>query len=150
MPLAFSDEAADMLLWSVYIRLEPAIALRKNFYLLGLFGYENWRSQNSWMMVRLDAERNIAGVLNPTATSAAAVTVNNFVQVPINSMDFAYGIGFDWDVLERVGLHGRFKVISHTDAGLNDKYKEWGINPEPSDKNDWITPVVSLEVKTWF
>lgn len=163
--LTFNEKDPNTLLWSFYTRLEPAIALHKNFYVLGLFGFENWRSDKSWMMVYVDAAKvsksnpnGVTGIRNPTKAANLAppngddtpVTVKNFVQVPIDFRDFAYGIGFDWDVLERVGLHGRFKVIQHIDQGLNDKYKEWGIDAKPADKNDWITPVVSLEVKTWF
>jgi len=151
-PLALSDDAKDMLLWSFYLRLEPAIAVHKNFYLLGLFGFENWRSQKSWMIVSRDRDGNITGVKNPIGSSNAAteVFVNDFVPVPINNIDYAYGIGFDWDMLERVGLHGRVKWISHEDRGLNDKYKEWGLEVTDADRNDWITPVISLEIKTWF
>jgi hypothetical protein len=154
--LEFSDEANDMLLWSFYFRFEPAIALHKSFYLLGLFGFENWRSKKSWMMVSKDGDK-VTGVLNPTDLdpnpvngNGAYITVNNFERVPINNIDYAYGIGFDWDMLERVGLHGRVKWISHEDRGLNDKYKEWGLNVTDAERNDWLTPVFTLEVKTWF
>jgi hypothetical protein len=180
-PLAFSDETEDMLMWSLYVRLEPAIALHKNFYLLGLFGYENWRARNAWMMRDVPTGR----ILNPIARSYQngdgktawfdpasktekvrqegtdafgmdrnKVTTENFVEVPIDYRDFAYGLGFDWDVLERVGLHGRAKYISHEDRGLNEYYdgvtKEKGTKFSAQDKNDWGTWVFSLEVKTWF
>jgi len=150
MSAATFDASGDnTLLWSFYVRLEPAIALHKNFYVLGLFGFENWRSEKSWMMVDRDSVNRVTGIINPTS-AAGGISPDNFVQVPIDFRDFAYGVGFDWDVLERVGLHGRFKVIQHIDKGLNDKYNEWGIDAKPADKNDWITPVVSLEIKTWF
>jgi hypothetical protein len=182
-PLAFSDETEDMLLWSAYVRLEPAIALHKNFYLLGLFGYENWRSRNSWMMRdvktgriinpvtrRYQNEDGLFGYTNQvgdfvehgdgnTAVPAVGlpreyVTSENFTEVPIDYRDFAYGLGFDWDMLERVGLHGRAKYISHEDRGLNNYYdkvtKEKGTKFSAQDKNDWGTWVFSLEVKTWF
>jgi hypothetical protein len=175
--LAFSEDGKNMLLWSFYLRLEPAIALHKNFYLLGLFGYENWRSDKSWMMVdrgspRINPQGKIIGVFNPTTTVPGAVSESNFVQVPIDYRDYAYGLGFDWDMLERVGLHGRVKWISHEDRGLNKKYDEWAAegrgqgalvdpaNPDgprqdvfvPTDnmRNDWSTPVFSLEIKMWF
>jgi hypothetical protein len=154
VPLAVDEKDANTLLWSFYMRLEPAIAVHKNFYLLGLFGFENWRSDKSWMMVSFDDDGKIKGTRNPTLAGAGGetepVSPKSFVKVPIDFRDFAYGIGFDWDVLERVGLHGRFKVIQHIDQGLNDKYNEWGIDAKPADRNDWVTPVVSLEVKTWF
>jgi len=149
--LEVDEKGENTLLWSFYLRLEPAIAVHKSFYVLGLFGFENWRSDKSWMMVGRASATNdsITGILNPTET-LGGMSPRNFVRVPIDFRDFAYGVGFDWDVFERVGLHGRFKVIQHIDQGLNDKYKEWGINAKAEDKNDWITPVVSLEIKTWF
>jgi hypothetical protein len=163
--LAFSDNADNVLLWSFYLRLEPAIALNKSFYLLGLFGYENWRSQKAWMMVSRDGNGNISGIYNPIQRTMGATPVakpENFVKVPIDYRDFAYGIGFDWDMLERVGLHGRVKWITHEDKGLNDFYdankasltdyiyKDAKGNIKDSERNDWSTPVFSLEIKTWF
>jgi hypothetical protein len=178
--LALNEKGGNTLLWSLYARLEPAIALHKNFYLLGLFGFENWRSDKSWMLVN----KNPAGqvipptsggsvVYNPTTTnfSATRMSPDNFVRVPIDYRDYAYGLGFDWDMLERVGLHGRVKWISHEDKGLNDMYEKWhregfevkdadgtvtGVretslfNYTSADQNDWRTPVFSLEIKMWF
>jgi hypothetical protein len=173
--LEFSDNGENTLLMSYYLRLEPAIALHKNFYLLGLFGFENWRSQKSWMMIN----PNDGTPMNPVGVSSdnASITPDNFVPVPIDYRDFAYGLGFDWDMLERVGLHARAKWISHGDKGYNDwlisyhkaKYdKDKAANdqynaehpdrvrpPQPyqepvTGQNDWGTWVVSLEIKTWF
>ena len=190
-PLAFSEEAEDMMLWSMYVRLEPAIALHKNFYLLGLFGYENWRARDAWVLTRISTasanqRRNNGRILNPTTlfftdcdgafardNAPEEITPENFVKIPINYVDMAYGLGFDWDMLERVGLHGRVKYITHEDKGLNEYYdkmvqeyntfrenknKEEGTPGLPylpyiirgADKNDWGTWVFSLEIKTWF
>jgi len=172
--LEFSDAGDNTLLMSYYLRLEPAIALHKSFYLLGLFGFENWRSQKSWMMVNSDGT-----YINPVAISShqTSITPDNFVRVPIDYRDFAYGLGFDWDMLERVGLHGRVKWISHKDQGYNDwltgyskanydkiKQENEQYNRDHPDRvrppvpyqepvtgqNDWGTWVVSLEIKTWF
>ncbi len=130
MPLAISDKPEDMLLWSMYLRFEPAIALHKNFYLLGLVGYENWRSQKAWMTSKDDrsSSKGLVNIIN--------ITPSDFKRVPINYQDWAFGLGFDWDILERVGLHTRVKWISHTDVEFED--------------NNWATPVASMEVKTWF
>jgi hypothetical protein len=170
-PLAFDadTDAKGVHLWSMYLRLEPAIALHKNFYLLGLFGYENWRSQKSWMLANyVEGNPNYGRYMNPVTTGAGSVRQNSFVKVDINHRDFAYGIGFDWDMLERVGLHGRVKWMTHEDRGLNEYYKEVekkrkDLNAARSaeqqvqyveftdeDRNDWATPVFSLEIKMWF
>jgi hypothetical protein len=170
-PLSFTDDADDMLLWSMYLRLEPAVALHKNFYLLGLVGYENWRSKRSWMMVSLDADDKVTGFFHPIHTPiSGTITPKNFKEVPIDYRDLALGIGFDWDMLERVGLHGRVKWMSHEDRGLNkfyekhkesitkadedrleaNKYTDNNGEIKDSFKNDWSTPVFSLEIKAWF
>ena len=113
-PLAVSSKSDDVQLWSLYLRFEPAIQLTKRFYLLGILGFENWRSQKAWMV-------------------DSAGTIKN---VPIDFRDAAYGLGFDWEILDRVGLHFRSKYMSHKDMSFT--------------LNNWATPIVSLEIKTWF
>jgi hypothetical protein len=187
--LPSSDPIDDnTLMWSFYMRLEPAIALTKNFYVLGLFGYETWRSDKSWTLIN-SANRDISAstpaiartaardlIRNPTTTRHHATTTNatqvsgpgEFVRLPIHTSDMALGIGFDWGILTRVGLHGRLKWMTHTDVGLNNFYDEVneyraartgdGITDAhrapldfiDADRNDWKTPVISLELKTWF
>ena len=112
-PLAFNDRSKDMLLWGTYLRFEPAVALTKKFYVIGLAGFENWCSQKAYATIN-DV---------PTWT-------------PIDYRDYALGLGFDWEMLARVGLHGRFKWMQHDDI----KYAA----------NNWATPVVSTEIKMWF
>jgi hypothetical protein len=76
------------------MRAEPAIALTDKLYVLGLLGYENWRSDMAYM------------------TDAASGEV---VKVPIDYIDWAYGAGFDWDFAARVGFHARAKWMKHED-----------------------------------
>jgi hypothetical protein len=113
-PLVAGDGKDHTLLWSLYLRFEPAIALSDRLYLLGLVGYENWRSRKAWMA---DEEGEVR-------------------RVPIDYVDVAYGLGLDWDMLERVGLHLRARWMEHRDTHFGD--------------NDWATPMVSTEVKMWF
>jgi hypothetical protein len=91
-PMAFAPK--DLMLWGTYFRMEPAIALTEKFYVLGLAGYENWRSDMAYME-------------NP-ATGAV-------VRAPIDYWDYAFGGGFDWDIASRTGLHGRYKWMKHKD-----------------------------------
>jgi hypothetical protein len=112
--LTAGDGGENTLLWSLYLRFEPAIALSQKLYLIGLVGYENWRSAKAWMADESGVVRN----------------------VPIDYVDVAYGLGLDWDMLERVGLHLRARWMEHHDKEYSD--------------NDWATPVVSAEVKMWF
>jgi hypothetical protein len=116
-PVAFSPK--DMMLWGTYVRLEPAIALTQKLYLLGLAGYENWRSDMAYMEI-----------LNPQDGSL------NVERRPIDYKDYAFGAGFDWDFVSRVGLHGRYKWMKHTDEFFSD--------------NDWAAFVASAEIKMWF
>jgi hypothetical protein len=113
-PLAFNDKSKDMLLWGTYFRFEPAIALAKKFYVIGLFGFENWRSQKAY------------------------ITLDNIIMTKnaIDYRDYAFGLGFDWEMLARVGLHGRFKWMQHDDINFSG--------------NNWATPVMSMEIKMWY
>lgn len=113
-PIAFNCGSDEMLLWGTYVRFEPAIALTNKFYLLGLAGFENWTSNKAYTEVSSKVAKN----------------------TPIDYRDYAIGIGFDWDMLSRVGLHGRFKYMEHNDIQI----------PE----NNYKTPVVSAEIKMWF
>ncbi len=91
-PVAFSPK--DLMLWGTYVRVEPAIALAAKFYVLGLAGYENWRSDMAYMDDPASGE---------------------VIRKPIDYVDWAYGGGFDWDFAARVGLHGRYKWMKHKD-----------------------------------
>lgn len=125
LPCAFNAKNEDMLLFGSYLRMEPAVALSKKFYLLGLVGFESWKSEKAY--VKEAREREVDG---ETVRDSASVAC------PINYRDFAIGIGFDWDMLSRVGLHGRIKWMKHDDAEL--------------PKNNYATPVISTEIKMWF
>ncbi len=116
----FNDRSDDVLLWSLYLRFEPAIALSKKFYALGLLGFENWRSRKAYQVAK-------------QAPGSDSLVV---YRSPIDYRDAAWGVGFDWDALERVGIHARLKWMRHKDMHDRD--------------NDWATPVISAELKTWF
>ncbi len=110
-PIAFSEK--DQLLWSLYLRFEPAISISNKFYILGIAGFENWKSEKGWIK-----------------------TADSVVSSPIDFRDAAMGIGCDWEMASRVGLHLRFKWMNHKDVNFS--------------KNDWATPIISSEIKMWF
>ncbi len=56
--------------------------------------------------------------------------------MPMNFKDAAYGIGFDWDMLERMGLHGRIKWMTHKDENFK--------------ANNYETIFTSFEVTMFF
>jgi hypothetical protein len=91
-PIAFNQK--KQLLWSIYVRLEPSIALSNKFYFLGLAGYENWKSDNAWM----------------------TDSTGSVIFCPIDFRDIAYGVGFDWEMFSNVGLHTRVKWMQHEDV----------------------------------
>lgn len=113
--LTTGEQANGMLLWGDLIRFEPAIALSEKLYILGISGFENWRAATAWTK-------------DPVSAS--------IVSRPIDYRDFAWGLGCDWQAIERVGLHGRCKWMNHDDVNV----------PE----NNWKTPIVSGEIKMWF
>ncbi len=87
----------DQLLWSLFLRFEPALALSNTLYILCIAGIENWKADKAWM--------------------AAGAGVKH---APIDFRDYAFGAGFDWDAASRVGLHGRIKWMRHVDFNYPD------------------------------
>ena len=64
-------------------------------------------------------------------------------KVPINYLDYAAGLGFDWEMSPRVGLHTRAKWMRHED----DNYLDPTTN---THSNNWQTPILSMEIKMYF
>ncbi|MCX7914257.1 MAG: hypothetical protein N2511_06710 [Thermodesulfovibrionales bacterium] len=137
-PLAISEKGNSTQLWSIYLRFEPAIALTKQFYLLGILGFENWRSDKALMNIRYDSFKNeyLGEDVQPILAVGSGTRRIALYKVPIDYRDMAIGLGFDWEILNRVGIHGRFKYMTHQDVYMS--------------YNNWSTPVVSMEIKTWF
>lgn len=140
-PLAFNEKADDMLLWGTYLRFEPAIAVTGKFYILGLAGFENWKTGKTYMY--LDSVKGSPVTSQYIEENLGTAARDQFVNegtrlfnVPINYRDYALGIGFDWDMLARVGLHGRIKWMKHDDVNFK--------------SNSWETPVIAAEIKMWF
>jgi hypothetical protein len=138
--IALNDKTKDMLLWGTYVRFEPAIAITNKFYILGVAGFENWRAQNTYMPIYCtsandfdtsDIEKNLG-----TEAKNQYNKGKRLFLVPIDYRDYALGVGFDWDVLARVGLHGRVKWMKHDDVNFQ--------------ALSWETPIISAEIKMWF
>ncbi len=134
-PLAVKTDGKDVQLWSFYMRFEPAIALTKKFYLLGIAGFENWRSDKAWMKFK-KSDSTLVNQYLPSSAKEAFNAGDTILNVPIDFRDAAFGLGFDWEILERVGLHGRAKYMFHNDVNFR--------------RNNWATPIISCEIKTWF
>ena len=168
----------DAMLTSFYFRIEPAVAVTKSFYVLGLFGFENWKTSQSYMWIPklfnmrkpLASDEEFAGDTDAFLTAKAEYDEakdiydenedgkqwGTTVNVPIDYRDFAYGFGFDWDFSPRVGLHGRMKWFSRVDEGLNskkdeiEKLLEDNDSPLSAPDHDFDGWILSGEIKMWF
>jgi hypothetical protein len=150
----------NTLLWSGMARFEPAISLTPSFQMLGLVGVESWKSDKAFRNRLANKQGIVPGgygyqlvkdaggaVINydnihyyePISSYAGASQPVPFVDAeasPVDYLQMAYGVGFDWDFTERAGLHVRAKYATHDDKNL------------PS--NNWEGAFVFGETKIWF
>lgn len=128
-PLAFSEKQDDMLLWSFFGQFEPSVAVTPTFHMVGILGLETFRAENAYVSEAY------------YSTIKKGVLYDNYSKsfqrkAPINYLETALGIGFDWDFSDRVGLHARYKFMTHSDEVIS--------------ANDWHSHYISAEVKAWF
>jgi hypothetical protein len=124
-PIAYSEEQSDMLMTSFYGQWEPAVAVTPNFHMVGILGLETFRSEKAY-------------VLEQYASGVTDMPINTlyYKKAPINYLETAIGLGFDWDLAGRVGLHVRYKYMTHSD--------------ETAPINDFHFHYISAETKAWF
>lgn len=124
-PIAYSEEQKDMLMTSFYGQFEPAVAVTPTFHVVGILGLETFRSEKAY-------------VLEQYTSTVTDMPVNLFYykKAPINYLETAMGLGFDWDLAGRVGLHVRYKYMTHSD--------------ETAPENDFHFHYISAETKAWF
>jgi hypothetical protein len=133
-PLAYSSSQSDMLLWSLFVQSEPAIALTPTLHAVGIFGFETWRAQQAYRQVALTLDRSLG--LNNRLYGLVGANGIYYELSPINNHQTALGFGFDWDFAPRAGLHVRYKRATHTD--------------ETVSANNWKAHIVTAETKVWF
>lgn len=129
-PIAYSEDQTDMLLWSFFGQFEPAIAVTPKFHMVGLLGIEMFRSKNAF------TSYSVSNGLANTSSLHGEVNSSYYSYAPINYLETAIGIGFDWDFADRAGLHVRYKWMTHSDEVLS--------------VNDWHMHYISAETKVWF
>ncbi|WP_308602347.1 hypothetical protein [uncultured Fibrobacter sp.] len=129
-PIAYSEDQTDMLLWSFYGQFEPAIAVTPKFHMVGLLGIEMFRSKNAF------TSYSALNSLAKTSSLYGEVNSSYYAYAPINYLETAIGLGFDWDFADRAGLHVRYKWMTHSDEVLS--------------VNDWHMHYISAETKVWF
>lgn len=129
-PIAYSESQSDMLMWSVYSQLEPAIALFPKFHLVGILGLETFRAEKAF------TSRSFTNNVSSQSSLVNAFNDHYYVRTPINYLETALGMGFDWDFADRAGLHVRYKWMTHSDESVSE--------------NDWHSHYISAEAKVWF
>lgn len=134
-PVAYSEEQADMLLWSFYGLFEPTFALTPTIHLVGQVGYETWRSEYGY--VRRKDPVFVSGISGSGAYGNLIPKSHEYMEkAPVSYYQTSLGLGFDWDFSPRAGLHFRYKWATHTDQYVSD--------------NDWSGHFITAETKVWF
>lgn len=129
-PIAYSESQSDMLLWSFYGQFEPTFAVTPKFHMVGILGLETFRAEDAYVV------RSLTQGLAKTASLYSEVQTSYYVKAPINYLETAIGLGFDWDFADRAGLHVRYKWMTHSDEAVSE--------------NDWHSHYISAETKVWF
>ena len=128
-PIAYSESQKDMLLWSFYGQFEPSVAVTPTFHMVGILGLETFRSDRAYTSVGYQAALKGSSIMNQA-------NYFYYKKAPINYLETALGVGFDWDFADRVGLHVRYKWMTHSDETIS--------------TNDWHSHYISAEAKAWF
>ena len=134
-PLAVSEKQSNMLMTSFYGQFEPTVAVTPTFHMVGILGLETFRSEKAYLIY---SAPNAVGKFNEKTNPSYANEVSPYYygKAPINYRDFAIGLGFDWDFSDRVGLHFRYKFMTHSDETVPD--------------NNWHSHYIAAETKAWF
>jgi len=142
----------DVLLMGRNLRFEPVFQVTPRFYVIGLVTQEIWKSDYGVAMIDTfglapanDASWNVSGRSDLGVLLAPANQgIANLKRAPIDYTDWMYGIGFDWDIAPRVGLHVRAQYFTHEDDGISVDA------PKAKGRNDYRAWLGSTELKMWF
>ncbi len=130
-PIAVSEKQSNMLMTSFYGQFEPTIAVTPTLHMVGILGFETFRSDKAYVLEKIKKD-----ISKQNGTYTYEVDSYWLKKAPINYKDFAIGLGFDWDFSDRVGLHFRYKFMTHSDETVPD--------------NDWHSHYIAAETKAWF
>ena len=133
-PLAVSEKQSNVLLTSFFGQFEPTVAVTPTFHMVGILGLETFRSDKAYMLEKV--KNPMSKSQESSKTYSYELNPFFFKKAPINYKDFAIGLGFDWDFADRVGLHFRYKFMTHSDETVSD--------------NDWHSHYIAAEAKAWF
>jgi len=133
-PIAVSEKQSGMLLTSFFGQFEPTVAVTPTFHMVGILGLETFRSSKTYVIHQTG--NTVKKFTDSAPTRVNEVSPYYYEKAPINYKDFAIGLGFDWDFSDRVGLHFRYKFMTHSD--------------ETVSENDWHSHYIAAETKAWF
>ena len=133
-PLAVSEKQSNMLMTSFYGQFEPTVAVTPTFHMVGILGLETFRSEKAYVIY--SAPNAVSRYTDTNPTHVNEVSSYYYGKAPINYRDFAIGLGFDWDFSDRVGLHFRYKFMTHSDETISE--------------NNWHSHYIAAETKAWF
>jgi hypothetical protein len=138
IPIAYTDKhSSDMLMWNWFVQSEPAIAITPNLHGVLILGFEMFRAEKAYAELTIKTPNPNVNLAAPSAYSA--LYPGGFYEYkfsPINILNTALGVGFDWDFAARAGLHVRYKYLTNSDENL--------------PRNDWNVHYVQAETKVWF
>ncbi len=132
-PLGYSEEQDDMIMIDWYVQSEPAVAITPTLHAVLTLGFEIFRAQDAYI------QRSFNSGLNSTSGAYAAPYMKGgtyYEKAPLNVLQTAIGIGFDWDFADRAGIHFRYRWMTNSD--------------ETAPENDWKAHYVQAETKIWF
>ncbi len=129
-PIAYSESQDDMLMWSFYTQFEPSVAVHPKFHMVGILGMETFRAENAFNTVAYTS------TIAKTSDFKGQFNTSFYKKAPINYLETAIGLGFDWDFADRAGLHVRYKYMTHSDELISE--------------NDWHSHYIAAETKVWF
>jgi len=142
-PIPTLSTSDDVYLSSYHLRFEPVVQLTQKLYLIGMLGHETWKS--AYGVAVIDSANGRAPETHMEYYMAGSrVNTANWYAAPIDYSDWAYGIGFDWDIAPRVGLHMRVQKFTHEDKGISKNV------PTVAGKNDYEAWFLHAETKMWF
>jgi len=136
-PIAYTDKYDnDMLMWNWFVQSEPAIAITPKLHGVLILGFEMFRAEKAYAELGIKTSAN--SNLNPPSSYSGLYPAGlyEYKFSPINILNTAIGVGFDWDFAARAGLHVRYKYLTNSDENL--------------PQNNWKVHYVQAETKVWF
>jgi len=133
IPVAYTDKYDDgVLMWNWFVQSEPAIAITPSLHGVLILGFEMFRAEKAYAELFLEEKDKVPSSYKDLYPGK----LYEYKFSPINILNTAIGVGFDWDFAARAGLHVRYKYLTNRDENL--------------PQNDWKVHYVQAETKVWF